>query len=461
MSAFLDAVAIAVIICTIVHNGLQCLQLIFAAIHAAAIRRQRLEPGLASTLPKVSILVPAYNEELTIVPAIRSMLTVDYPNVEVVVVDDGSTDATFAKIAETFVLKPHFREPKQDLAHKPVLGVYRSPTARGLTVVTKVNGGKADALNAAINLSDSALICVVDADSLLERMALRRAVAPFVDDASTLAVGGSVLPLNGCAMQAGRIAQVRAPRGLLSAFQCIEYMRAFLLARTSFGQAGLLTIISGAFGVFDRGAVVRAGGYSKATAGEDLELVVRLHRNRPRGSSPFAIKFVAGAICWTEVPESLAVLAGQRRRWQRGGLQTLFLHRDMFWTAKDARIAWCALSQIVFLDLVSPIAEILGFLVIVPCAALGLVSPVYAAAFLAIVFAFGAFVGTAALTLERVLIRRFDGFADLSRLAAAIAIENFGYRQLNTLWRAQGLWELLRGHRGWGAATQRSGAASR
>jgi cellulose synthase/poly-beta-1,6-N-acetylglucosamine synthase-like glycosyltransferase len=457
----LEVIAILVIACTFAHNGLQLAQLVFAAAHAAWRRAPRRLPVRDSALPKVAILVPAFNEELTIVPALRSLLTIDYPNVEVIVADDGSKDSTLAKLAENFALAPSLVESRELLPHKKVLGVYRSRTARSLTVLTKINGGKADALNAAISLSDAHLICVVDADSLLDRDALRRAVAPFIDDPETLAVGGSVLPLNGCVVRTGEVSRVRAPRALLPALQCVEYMRAFLLARTSFGQAGLLTIISGAFGVFDRTAVIRAGGYSTATAGEDLELVVRLHRSRPESVSPYAIKFVPGAICWTEVPESWRVLAGQRRRWQRGGIQTLMLHRDMFWTSKDARIAWGALSQIVFLDLISPIVELTGFAVLVPCALMGLVSPDYAKAFLALVFAFGVFLGAAALLLERLFIGRFERGSDLAALSAVIALENFGYRQLNTIWRVQGLIELARGRHGWGAITQRTGAAAR
>jgi cellulose synthase/poly-beta-1,6-N-acetylglucosamine synthase-like glycosyltransferase len=221
---------------------------------------------------------------------------------------------------------------------------------------------------------------------------------------------------------------------------------------------GLLTVISGAFGVFDRAAVVAVGGYSPEIVGEDFELVVKLHRLCGDTGRCGRIVFVPDAVCWTEAPERLKVVAGQRRRWQRGGVQTILKHRDMFWRRRHAWIAWGALSQFAVLDILGPLAELAGLLLIPVLCAFGILSWNYAAAFFTISLAFGFLLSAGGLVLEEAIMRRYSRSRDLAWLAAGALLENFGYRQLNTLWRVQGLCDVLRGRNGWGAATARMGA---
>ena len=410
----------------------------------------------SDVVPPISILVPAYNEEKTIVPAIRAMLSLEYPNFEVIVIDDGSRDHTVAAIDAAFELQVATRAIDKAVPHKPLHGVYTSARSPRLIVVAKENGGKADALNAGINVSRSPLFCAIDADSLLESDALLRAVQPFVDDpVRTVAVGGTIRILNGCKTNSGRVTEIGLPGNALALFQIVEYLRAFLIARLSLSRMGALTIISGAFGLFRRQVAVSVGGYSPEIVGEDLELVIKIHRAMREQGKDYRVEFIPEPVCWTEAPESIRVLANQRRRWQRGALETFFKHRDMLTDPRYGRISWMGLGQMMLVDVLGPVVEVIGYILIPAFYFLGLLDFAFLLAFIAVTFAFGVFLSVGSLVLEELELRRFPRARDLAILTLAAVAENFGYRQINNIWRLQGLWQYLRGVRGWGAATVR------
>jgi cellulose synthase/poly-beta-1,6-N-acetylglucosamine synthase-like glycosyltransferase len=307
-------------------------------------------------------------------------------------------------------------------------------------------------LNCAINFARADIICVIDADSILERDALLRAVEPFIDDPErTVAVGATIRVVNGCTVQHGHVIDVRLPRRMLALFQTIEYLRSFLMARLAWSQIGALTIVSGAFGLFRRQVVIDAGGYSTQTVGEDLELVIRLHRlMRDRGEA-YRITFIPEPVCWTEVPETLRNLGRQRTRWQRGALETFFMHADMMVKPRlYGRIGSLSFLHMLLIDVVSPIAEVIGYVFVPMFWATGLLSVDYLLAFLSLTFAFGIAISAGALILEELELRRFPKIADLLRLVVAAVLENFGYRQLNNVWRVRGTLQFLRGKRAWG-----------
>jgi cellulose synthase/poly-beta-1,6-N-acetylglucosamine synthase-like glycosyltransferase len=318
-----------------------------------------------------------------------------------------------------------------------------------------VNGGKADALNAGINLSRSPLFCSIDADSLIEPDALLRAVQPFIDEPElTIAVGGTIRLANGCRISAGRVVEIGLPRNLLALFQVVEYLRAFLMARLAWSQVQTLTIISGAFGIFSRQIAIKVGGYSHKTVGEDLELVVKFHRYMRDIRRPYRIVFTPEPVCWTEAPESLKILGRQRSRWQRGALEAFFKHRDMLMRPRYGRIGAVAFGHMFLVDVLGPIVEILGYVLIPIMWGLGLLSADYLLAFLAVTFNFGVVISVGSLILEEVELRRFPRARHLAVLTAAAVLENFGYRQLNNLWRIRGLMQYLRGTSGWGDMTR-------
>ena len=458
------AISWFVIAAGLLQNLIYAVELVVAGVALA--RRPPLAASAklwqrtSDVVPPISILVPAYNEEKTIVPAIRSMLALEYPNFEVIVIDDGSSDGTIAAIDEAFELHVASRAIDNAVKHKKLNGVYASARAPRLIVVAKENGGKADALNAGINVSRSPLFCAIDADSLLESDALLRAVQPFVEDPiRTVAVGGTIRILNGCKTNSGRVTEINLPRNPLALFQIIEYLRAFLMARLSLSRMGALTIISGAFGLFRRQVAVSVGGYSAEIVGEDLELVIKIHRAMREQGKDYRVQFIPEPVCWTEAPETIGVLARQRRRWQRGALETFFKHADMMGSSKYGRISWMGLGQMLLVDVMGPVIEVIGYVLIPLFYALGWLEFEFVLAFLAVTFAFGVCLSVGSLALEELELRRFPRARDLAVLTLAAVAENFGYRQLHNVWRLQGTWDYLNGTTGWGKATPRGQAA--
>ncbi|MFN6935156.1 MAG: glycosyltransferase family 2 protein, partial [Tsuneonella sp.] len=318
------------------------------------------------------------------------------------------------------------------------------------------NGGKADAMNAGINVARAPLVCVIDADTLLEPDALIRVVRPFVEDPiRTVAVGGTIRIANGCRIEHGRLIEARLPRNLLALFQVVEYLRAFLMARLGLSQMQTLMIISGAFGLFRRSSAIEVGGFSQNTVGEDMELVVKLHRHMRECKRDYRISYIPEPVCWTEAPESLSILANQRARWQRGTLETYRKHGDMFLNRKYGRIGFLGFGQVWIIDVIGPIIEVVGYALVPPLWLLGLISVEYLLAFVAVVFTFGVFISVATLVLEEIQLRRLKNARDLATLTVAAIAENFGYRQLNNFWRLRGWWQFVRKKQGWGTMVRK------
>lgn len=453
-------VAILVIGTGVLQTAIYIAQLVIAGV--VLLRKPVVAQGAtlweryAEVTPPIALIAPAYNEAATIAESVRSLLSLQYPNFEVIVVNDGSKDETLAVLIEAFELKAAVRSWDAAVTHKPIRGIYAGEREPRLLVVDKENGGKADALNAGINLSRSPLFCAVDADSLLESDALLRAVQPFVDEPTRMmAVGGTIRIANGCKVRSGRIVEVGLPRKLLPLLQTIEYLRAFLMARLAWSHVRALTVISGAFGIFRRSAAIEVGGYTHATVGEDLEIIVKIHRRMLERGEDYRIAFIPEPVCWTEAPETLRVLARQRIRWQRGTLETFFAHRRMLFNPRYGRVGTLAFGNILLVDVMGPAIEVLGYLLIPAFWALGALSMDYLLAFLAITFTFGIFISVGSLILEEIELRRFPRPRDLLVLTLAAVVENFGYRQLNNFWRIMGMWRFLRGTQGsWGAMTR-------
>ena len=441
------------------------LQLLFYLVQLAAAALSLAEhPPVASTsllwerygdlAPPIAVVAPAYNEALTIVESVEALIALQYPDFEVIVVNDGSRDRTLEVLIEHFRLKPVERLHETRLSHKPISGLFASPEYPRLLVIDKPNGGKADALNAGINVARAPLVCGIDADTLLEPDSLLRVVRPFIEEPRTIAAGGTIRIANGCVVQGGRVLRTSLSKNFLALVQVVEYLRAFLMARLGLSRMGALLIISGAFGLFDRQAVLEAGGYSHGTVGEDMELVVKLHRLFRDRRQPYAITYVAEPVCWTEAPESLRILASQRTRWQRGALETFFRHRDMFLNPRYGRIGTIGFGQLFLVDVIGPVIEVVGYVLMPLLWALGLLSLDYLLAFIAMIFTFGVFVSVATLILEEVELRRLSRARDLFVLTLISIAENFGYRQLCNFWRVKGFYQFLRKRQGWGEMTR-------
>lgn len=450
-----NVIAGAVIGVGVLQNAIYLLQLFVAQRALAA---EPPEPQVstlwrrtAANAPPIALLAPAYNEERTIENSTRSLLALDYPEFEVIVINDGSKDDTLGVLKRAFALEPTQRDYDSPLAHNRIRAVYRSATSDRLIVIDKENGGKADALNAGLNLARAPIVCSMDADSILEPDALLRAVQPLVEDPqNVVAAGGTVRIANGCVIREGRVVEIGVPRNIWALLQTIEYLRAFLLARLAWSKVGALTIVSGAFGLFRRSVLIEIGGYALKTVGEDMELIVRLHRYFRERGRPYRIAFVPEPVCWTEAPETLAVLARQRARWHRGALETFVKHRVMLFNPRYGRVGMVGLGHVFLFDVLGPIVELAGYVLMPTMWLLGIMSLDYLLAYLALTFALGIAISVGSLAIEEAELRRFPKAADLVMLAFAAVLENFGYRQLNSLWRMRGLWEWARGVQSWG-----------
>ena len=406
-------------------------------------------------LPAVSIVVPAYNEAVTILQSVRALLNLNYPHHEVIVVNDGSKDETLRILIEEFHLcKSACRVGA--LTTQPVRAVYRSRDPIRLMVVDKENGGKADALNAGLSVAQSPLVAAVDSDSLLEEDSLVHVVLPFLEyPGEVLASGGIIRVVNGCSVENGNVTRISTPRRVVPLFQTIEYLRAFLGGRVAFSFLNSLLLISGAFGIFDRKSLLEIGGFATTTVGEDMEVVVRLHKRWREKRAAYRVVFVPEPVCWTEVPESWRILHRQRNRWQRGTVESLSAHRKMLLRPKYGWPGLFALPYFVLFEMFGPAVEVAGYLITGAGISLHLIAPRIALLFFVVSILFGVLLSMSAVVLEEFTMRRYPSVADLGRLLGAAVLENFGYRQLLALWRVQGLWDAVSGKTGWGVMERR------
>lgn len=413
--------------------------------------RGQLEALLSESAYKpISILVPAYNERETIVANVRSLLNLGYPEFEIVVVNDGSKDDTTEVLKVAFELQPVPVTVRMVLETKPVKAMYRSLEHPNLIVIDKQNGGKSDALNAAINASSYPLFCCIDADSLLEHDALLRVARVFCEDDEAVAVGGIVRVLNGSLVEAGRVVQPRTTGRPIVLCQTLEYVRGFLAGRTALGHANALLIISGAFGLFRKDRVVAAGGYNRDTVCEDMEVVVRLHRRAHEAGVPARIVFVPDPVCWTQVPEDWRTLLRQRDRWQRGLIETLWMHRRLLLNGRYGAAGLIAFPFYTIFEALGPLVEVTGYVLLPIEWALGRLNPPFAVLFLVLAILYGILNTLLALILDDLLFRRYERVRDLARLVAAAFLEYAGFRQLLALQRFTASFSVRRRKATWG-----------
>jgi cellulose synthase/poly-beta-1,6-N-acetylglucosamine synthase-like glycosyltransferase len=408
----------------------------------------------SGALPGLSILVPAHNEELTIVESTRSFLTLEYTRHEVIVVNDGSRDGTMARLIEAYEL---FEVPAAFMVTvktQRVRGYYRSRLYSKLLVVDKENGGKADALNAALNAANHPYALAVDADTLIEPDALLRLARPFLLGTRVAAVGGTVRVANSCTIANGRVIEARIDRRWLPGVQTVEYLRAFLFGRLGWNRLGGNLIISGAFGLFRRDYLLAIRGYGTGTVSEDMDLVVRLQRYLRERRLPDKMLFIPDPVAWTEVPASINVLGMQRERWHRGLLQTLWAHRKLLFNPRYGSVGFVSYPFFLFGEALAPLIEVIGYAALALGLAVGAVDLRFAWLFLCVAVLYGVLLSTWAIMLEEVTFRRYPRKTDPLWLLLFAFVEAFGYRQMTVWFRLKSFWKVLRGDQRWGAMTR-------
>lgn len=402
----------------------------------------------------LSIIIPAFNEEATIVETVRSTLSLRYPDFEVIVVSDGSTDQTIEVLKETFSLSPCFDNYRAELKTKQINKIYRSAYYSNLVVIDKENGGKSDALNAGINIAQYPLFCNIDSDSLVDTDALLKVTDLFVKDWRVVAAGGTIRAANGALIKGGMVKAVKLSKKFWVRFQIVEYLRGFLFGRAGWSSIGGLLILSGAFSVFRRKAVITAGGYLTNTIGEDMELVLRLQRTMKRIKRPYKVQFLPDPVCWTQVPETYGGLKTQRRRWQRGLAESLLLNFEMFLNPKYGTVGMISYPFFIFFEFLGPVIEISGYLVLIYALACGLLNLPFVLLFFSVAVLLGVLLSTAALLVEEIFYRSYPKLKDVLILFAFAILENFFYRQIHSWWRFLGLVDFAFKRGGWGTLSR-------
>lgn len=395
----------------------------------------------------LSIIVPAYNEEDTILASVRSLLNLHFPEFEVIVVSDGSKDLTIARLIDEFDLVQVQRPIRLQVKHQPIRKVYLSEHYPNLLVIDKDNGGKADAINAGINASSFPLFCCLDADSLLENDAILRAVKPFVEDRQVIATGGIVRILNGCTVEHGKVTEVKAPKTALETLQVIEYLRGFISGRTAWNIFGSLLIISGAFGIFRKDMVIAIGGY-RHTVGEDMDLVVRLHKHCRDRNIPYKILFVPDPVCFTQAPNDLKSLLKQRNRWQRGLIDSLRFSKEMFLNPRYGTVGLLGFPYFVVVEAMGPVIEFAGYGGFIVLCSMGVINREFAILFLSIAVLWGLWLNIAVLVLDNILFASHKSLRDTAKFCWYSLVEMLGYRQFICLQRLLATFQLW--NKGWG-----------
>jgi len=433
---------------TLIYFILMQVYLIWLGVSSAMVMRRahhldrfgRVADMLSSqTSPPVSIVIPAYNEEAGIVDAVRSMSIVGYPRFEIVVTNDGSSDRTLEALVEAFGLEKVRIPYRPDIPTAEVRGVYRGHGSVDITVIDKANGGRADALNAGINAARYPYALCTDADVILDANCLVGAMKRVVEDRQrTIVVGGNIRPLNGSRVELGHLIKAEVPKQLVPRMQVLEYVRTFLASRPAWSKMEALPLVSGAFGVWKRSAVIAVGGFTSGHMGEDMDLTMRLHRYHIDRDIPYRIVYEPSAVIWTEVPDTLRVLKRQRIRWHRGLMTAIRDFMPMTFNPRYGKVGMVTWAAMFLFEYLAPMIEFVGWITIPVAFALGALNPVSLVMLLALAFGVGLLNSLVALLLDE-SYGYFNSPSDTARLIVMALIENFGLRQITVAWRIRAI----------------------
>jgi biofilm PGA synthesis N-glycosyltransferase PgaC len=404
--------------------------------------------------PTISVIAPAFNESQTIEDNIRTLLSLYYNNFEVVVVNDGSSDNSMELMIKTYDLEKVNYFFDYRLPCKRIRGVYKSKNRsfKKLTVIDKVNGGKADSLNAGLNVCKNDLVVSIDADSIMEPDALLKMVKPFMEakEKKVIGTGGVIRIANSCDISGGHINKVNLPKKFIPRAQVMEYTRAFLMGRMAWSELDGLLLISGALGMFDRDVVIQAGGYHTDTVGEDMELVVRMRRYMTDKNLGYDVVYIPDPLCWTEVPTTLKVLARQRSRWTRGTMETLFTHRKLFLNPKYGKLGMLGYPYWLMFEYLAPIIEFFGILWFIFLAITGNLNWPFFLLLFGFVYFFAVSLSVWSVLFEEMTYHKYERKRDVFRLIGTAFLEPIFYHPLVMLMSIKGNLDKIFNRNNWG-----------
>jgi poly-beta-1,6-N-acetyl-D-glucosamine synthase len=409
--------------------------------------------------PIISVIAPAYNESLTIVENIKALRSLYYPSFEIIVVNDGSKDNTLEKAIEAFDLEKVSYVIDYKIPCQEILGIYKSRKKAfgNLTIIDKINGGKADALNSGINIAKGDYFISIDVDSIIDPYALQRMIKPFFEetDRKVIAVGGVIRIANSCKIEDGQLIEINVPKKFLPRCQVIEYNRAFLMGRLAWSRLDGLLLISGALGMFDKEVVIGCGGYYTKTVGEDMELVVRMRKYMAEQKIKYKVAYISDPLCWTEAPSSLKVLGSQRNRWTRGTIDTLFLHWDVFLNSKYGFMGMVSHPFWVFYEWLAPIIEIMGIIYFIVIAAFGEPNWPFFYVMIFFVYFFSITFSTYAILFDHMAYHRYKKKRMIIKLILTAWIEPLFFHPLVVYWSLRGNFDyFILKKKSWGKMTR-------
>jgi len=397
--------------------------------------------------PMISVLAPAFNESLTIVENIKALLGLYYPSFEIIVINDGSKDNTLEKTIAAYDLEKVPYSIDYKIPCKDIRGIYKSRITAysNLTVVDKINGGKADALNSGINIAKGDYFVSIDVDSIIDPHALKKLIKPFFEetDKKVIAAGGVIQIANSCTIEHGQLVEINVPEKFLPRCQVIEYNRAFLMGRLAWSRLDGLLLISGALGLFDKEVVINCGGYFTKTVGEDMELVVRMRKYMADKKLKYKVVYISDPLCWTEAPTSLKVLGSQRNRWTRGTIDTILLHKNIFFNPRYGFMGMVSHPYWVFFEWLAPIIEMLGIIYFIFIALLGQPNWLFFSLMLFFVYFFAITFSTYAILFDHLAYHRYKDKRMIIKLILTSWLEPFFYHPLIVYWGIRGNYDYF------------------
>jgi cellulose synthase/poly-beta-1,6-N-acetylglucosamine synthase-like glycosyltransferase len=445
------------IVTNVVYMILMLICLYTVTLHSKFASRTAIAEYLDSPVtPPVALLVPAFNEQDAVVSTVISLMQLNYPEKEIIVIDDGSSDRTLSNLIEHFQLLP------MDLIYRPTLqckspeAFYYSHRYPELLVISKQNGGKSDALNCGINMSRSPYFCTVDADTVIERDALVRLMAPVINsNVNTIVSGGVVRISNGCTLVDGELSHIDLPKSWIERCQIVEYIRTFMFGRPGWNSLNATFIASGAFCLLHRESAIGAGGFSTDTVTEDIDIIASLHKYMQRKKWPYRMVFTTDPVCWTEAPATIKQLAPQRRRWQLGLVQTVMKHNDIILDPRYGLLGMAGMPFHAYVEAIGCLVEAMGTILIPFSFLVGAMPFGLFLLIMGLAVGYGTLFSLGSVLLEEATLRRYPKARHLMILVFYAVIENFGYRQMITFIRAQGVLRYFVGFRGWERVTHK------